>query len=298
MGLENGDIKVGDRNNFSIYTQQRFLQHPVLKIDQVMEAVLIQHKDPKGTILICKPPAQSTRYEVKVVNKLETMNTTFTTFAATTLISASINNHLTIVTQDERMSHMPKVWLMNQTCDEVLTTRLIEAIPNTSLQEVKQHASHILKQQMKEAEQNINGSKKNGDGEEKSKFTGGTKSRGKGKKGKKGKKGAKKGHQDRDYGEEDEEEGELVDFVESRFNEDDPVVNHSTKEQTLQSMVKPLEGSISCIEFADACDTMADPELFIGFESGAIGMFKLQMDESDDGYKILVVKLFTGQKVI
>ena len=54
-----------------------------------------------------------------------------------------------------------------------------------------------------------------------------------------------------------------------------------TKEQTLSSSVKPLEGSISCIEFADACDVMVDPEVFIGFESGAIGMFKIQMTEDD-----------------
>ena len=67
---------------------------------------------------------------------IETMNSGFTTFAATTLVSTSINHHLTLVTQDSHMSHMPKVWLMNETFDQVLETQLIDALPNSSLAEV------------------------------------------------------------------------------------------------------------------------------------------------------------------
>ena len=71
------------------------------------------------------------------------------------------------------------------------------------------------------------------------------------------------------------------------------------KEQTLSStMVKPLEGSISCLVFADQCDAMADPEMFIGFENGAVGMFKLVIEEGKKGLEVQVIKLFTGQKVI
>ena len=71
------------------------------------------------------------------------------------------------------------------------------------------------------------------------------------------------------------------------------------KEQTLSStMVKPLEGSISCLVFADQCDAMADPEMFIGFENGAVGMFKLVIEEGKKGLGVQVIKLFTGQKVI
>ena len=86
----------------------------------MLEAVIIQHKDPKGSILICKPPAQSNKYQLSVVTTIETMNSGFTTFAATTLVSTSINHHLTLVTQDSHMSHMPKVWLMNETFDKVV----------------------------------------------------------------------------------------------------------------------------------------------------------------------------------
>ena len=71
------------------------------------------------------------------------------------------------------------------------------------------------------------------------------------------------------------------------------------KEQTLSStMVKPLEGSISCLVFADQCDAMADPEMFVGFENGAVGMFKLVIEEGKKGLEVQVIKLFTGQKVI
>ena len=118
-----------------------------------------------------------------VVKTIETMCNSFTTFAATSLISSNITNHLAIVTQDSYYSHMPKVWLMNQTCDEILTTQLIEALPNSSLVEVQQHAAHVLKKQVKEEELAMKNKQKTETiEEEKSKFTGGTKSRGKKKK--------------------------------------------------------------------------------------------------------------------
>ena len=58
LGLESGDIKVADRLRFSIFTQIRLAEASVLKITQVMQAVLIQYKDSEGSIFICKPPNQ------------------------------------------------------------------------------------------------------------------------------------------------------------------------------------------------------------------------------------------------
>ena len=49
---------------------------------------------------------------------------------------------------------------------------------------------------------------------------------------------------------------------------------------------------------ASDCDVVVDPEVFIGFESGAIGMFKILIDEKAGEYGLQIVKLFTGQKVI
>ena len=41
IGDDNGDVKVADRISFNIFTQSRFAESPVLKIDQVQEAILI-----------------------------------------------------------------------------------------------------------------------------------------------------------------------------------------------------------------------------------------------------------------
>ena len=38
---------------------------------------------------------------------------------------------------------------------------------------------------------------------------------------------------------------------------------------------KVLEGAISCLYFGERCQEVPDPELFIGFESGAVGMFRI-----------------------
>ena len=56
LGLESGDVKVADRLRFSIFTQIKLAEASVLKITQVMQAVLIQYKDSEGSIFICKPP--------------------------------------------------------------------------------------------------------------------------------------------------------------------------------------------------------------------------------------------------
>ena len=56
IGLENGDIKVADKVRFSVYTQVRLAEASVLKVDQVLEAVLIQYKDVLGSIFVCKLP--------------------------------------------------------------------------------------------------------------------------------------------------------------------------------------------------------------------------------------------------
>jgi hypothetical protein len=43
---------------------------------------------------------------------------------------------------------------------------------------------------------------------------------------------------------------------------------------------KVMEGAISCLYFGERCKEVPDPELFIGFESGAIGMFRVFIDYS------------------
>lgn len=64
---------------------------------------------------------------------------------------------------------------------------------------------------------------------------------------------------------------------------------------------RPLEGSITCLKFGDGCSMLEDPELFVGYESGAIGMFRLSLNPSNaDGSpgSIKSIKLFTATKLI
>ena len=67
IGLENGDVKVADRNRFCVFTSVKFAEASVLKVDQIMEAILIQYKDTEGSIFLCKPPTQGNRYTLEMV---------------------------------------------------------------------------------------------------------------------------------------------------------------------------------------------------------------------------------------
>jgi len=62
LGLENGDVRVADRVRFCIFAVVRLAEASVLRIEQVLEAILIQYKDIEGSIFVCKPPSQANRY--------------------------------------------------------------------------------------------------------------------------------------------------------------------------------------------------------------------------------------------
>lgn len=44
---------MADKSSFAILATQRFAEFPILKIDQKLQAVLIQYKDDEGSIFVC-----------------------------------------------------------------------------------------------------------------------------------------------------------------------------------------------------------------------------------------------------
>ena len=73
-----------------------------------------------------------------------------------------------------------------------------------------------------------------------------------------------------------------------------------TREEEIKEE-RPLEGQVTCLEFSDGCGVLDEPELFVGYESGAIGMFRLALGASQaDGSPgaLTNIKLFTAQKLI
>ena len=173
-----------------------------------------------------KPPTAANRYSLETVLQIKTMSASFTTFAADLVVQDQDNSHILIVTACPDFPHKPKMHLLSQSCDTVLQTKHLEALPSAL-----SHASEV------------------------SKFSG------KPKKGTKGKK---------------TREEELVDE-------------------------RPLEGSVTCLKFSDGCDVLEEPELFVGYESGAIGLFRLSLGNSNaDGSpgELKQFKMFTAQKLI
>ena len=58
-----------------------------------------------------------------------------------------------------------------------------------------------------------------------------------------------------------------------------------------------MEGSVTCLTFTDGCAVMDEPELFVGYENGAIGMFRFQLEPTKaDGTlgNLSNIKLFTA----
>lgn len=64
-----------------------------------------------------------------------------------------------------------------------------------------------------------------------------------------------------------------------------------------QLEIIPVEGSVTTLYITDT--NGIDPELFVGYESGAIGMFRLQILKNKNGeMQIHTIKLFSAQKLI
>jgi hypothetical protein len=125
IGLDSGEVKVADKLSLSVYTQQRLSDSPILKIDQQMQAVIIQFKDKDGTISVYKPPTASTGFVLDRVYSIQTKQVSFTTFTATVLTAPTSNQHIGLVTVDIETIHQAKMWLLNTSCTAVESTELL-----------------------------------------------------------------------------------------------------------------------------------------------------------------------------
>jgi hypothetical protein len=102
IGLDSGMVKVVDKLDFTVHSSQQLVEGaPILRIEQILHAVLIQYKDMKGTLIVCKFPEKRNGYKLEKFFEVETMAAGFTTFAATSLVAQDYKNHITLVTMNE-----------------------------------------------------------------------------------------------------------------------------------------------------------------------------------------------------
>jgi hypothetical protein len=85
-----------------------------------MIAILVQYKDPQGTIFIMKPPDPKKEFAMEVVFKVETLVQSFTTFASTVIDRPSTHaeNIMFCTPQFDRM-HTPRLFVLNSTANDL-----------------------------------------------------------------------------------------------------------------------------------------------------------------------------------
>jgi len=54
IATDNGEVKIVDKNTFKLLCCEKVADEPILKIQQVLYAILAQVKDVKGTICVIK----------------------------------------------------------------------------------------------------------------------------------------------------------------------------------------------------------------------------------------------------
>jgi len=72
---------------------------------------------------------------MKLIYKIETMNSNFTQFASCLLTSVNKEteqDHITIITPDYQNTHFPKIWVLNVSTDSIFLEKTLEIKPNQS----------------------------------------------------------------------------------------------------------------------------------------------------------------------
>lgn len=105
IATDQGEIKVIDKHTFKLLGSEKVAKDPILKIQQVLYAVLAQVKDVEGTVCVIKIWRTATgKYQIKKMSEIKTLNQSFTTFGATVLCQYCyktgefVADHLTLVT--------------------------------------------------------------------------------------------------------------------------------------------------------------------------------------------------------
>lgn len=130
-GLESGDVQIIEKDTFKILHTQKISEFPVLKIDQTLQAILIQTKDAKGSVYVCTPPNYSKgKYKMEVVFMLETLSSGFTTFTSVALMGYDEALHIAVIAPDPEMAHMPKIFLLAEDCKSVIFEESFNALPS------------------------------------------------------------------------------------------------------------------------------------------------------------------------
>ena len=95
VGLESGVVKVLNRTTLQVLAEHQLMQAPILKIEQVLQAIIVQFKDQKGSLIVYKLTKELTFTQIL---EMHTFSTGFTLFVATTLIDEDESNFITLVT--------------------------------------------------------------------------------------------------------------------------------------------------------------------------------------------------------
>lgn len=133
IATDNGEVKVIDKFTFKLLCAEKVSDDPILKIEQVLYAVLVQLKDVQGTICLLKIwKAANGKYQIKKMSEIQTMNQSFTTFGSTVLCSYShktgefLADHITVITPCHEEPHHPRVWVLNNTADSIMVDQTID----------------------------------------------------------------------------------------------------------------------------------------------------------------------------
>ena len=105
IATDQGEVKVIDKFTFKMLGSEKIANGPILKIEQVLYAVLAQVKDVDGTVCTLKIwRTGAGKYQIKKMSEIKTYNQSFTTFGCTVLCQYSrttgefVSDHLAIIT--------------------------------------------------------------------------------------------------------------------------------------------------------------------------------------------------------
>ena len=123
-----------DKQTFQLLASEKISDDPILKIEQVMYAVLAQVKDVEGTVCVLKiwRTGSAGKYAIKKMSEVQTKNQSFTTFGSSVLCRYSpatgefLSDHLTLITPCPQQPYHPKIWVLNAEATTIVAEKTVD----------------------------------------------------------------------------------------------------------------------------------------------------------------------------
>lgn len=142
-GNDAGTVSLYEKSSFKKLAEETFNETPVLYMMRQLHALIVQHKDTKGSVHFLRVwkspgPGGKFKWQMKLMHTVETKLSSFVLCASTVLNSYTfdegslVEEHLTLVAPSHDHPEFPALWVLNGAATMVMLHDVLPIASNAS----------------------------------------------------------------------------------------------------------------------------------------------------------------------